>query len=63
MRKSGIVVDVMSRDPENDRPMKDQDEGEEDEQGTASPPSPGAPSFLEAVTEFIHAAGNLFPRG
>jgi hypothetical protein len=43
--------------------MKNQDEREEDEQGTARPPPPGATPLVKAVPEFIHAAGNLFPRG
>jgi hypothetical protein len=63
MSDRGIVVEVMAGDAENNRPMKDHDEREESEQGTASPPSPGATPLIEAVTEFIHAASNLFPRG
>ena len=63
MRNRGIMVDVVSADPKKNRPMKNQEEREDDEQSTGGPPSPGATPLIEAVTEFIHAASNLFPRG
>jgi hypothetical protein len=53
----------MSADAKNDRPMEDQDEREKNEQGAPSPPTPGAPSFVEAIAQSIHEASNLFPRG
>ena len=57
------MVDVVARDPEKNRPMENQDEREQSQQGTRGPPTPGAPPFVEAIAEVIHEGGNLFPRG
>ena len=57
------MVEIMATDAKKNRPMKNQDEREEDENGAESPPSPGAPPFAGAVAKFVHEVNNLFPRG
>ena len=58
-----IMVDVVARYSENNRPMENQDEREQAQDDADSPPSPGAPTFVETVAESIHETNNLFPRG
>jgi hypothetical protein len=50
-------------DAENDRPMENQEKREQPQQGTGSPPPPGARAFIAADREFIHRAQPYFSPG
>jgi hypothetical protein len=50
-------------DIEDDRPVKYQDESQQNEQAPPNQPGPSPRSLPECLTVFIHEGGNLFPRG
>jgi hypothetical protein len=58
-----VTIRYGTSDREYDRPVKYQDEGEQNEQTPPNQPGPSPTPLRKVLAAFIHEGGNLFPRG